>query len=407
MYFTAGNAIGRVDPKTERFEFFHVPPDLKGGVGQDLDVAPDGAIWATTGRGAFRLDPVTRAWKHFRSVNVFDGGTYGVAADADSNGWWTQFNVSRLGKGDVSTGRTLEVVLQPPWLKHQEDTRTPEDKRFYESIGAEANGGINMVPEAMAPRRMGADKNGQYVYVANFNGENVVRVHIRTLETTYFKMPIQTHPYRVVVDKHHNAWASSMGDDWLMRLDAKTEQWSLYQLPILNCDTRYVVSDHVRDEIWVPCGRTSSVVRMQFRTPAQMSENRSAALPILPPTAVAVQPASGPLPKADPADPTVTRSSYDMKLVVQPGPLTDDEVKGRNLFYGRCGICHTRPSGPWIDQMTMQSRGEATVRKKILEGSTLMPGQRYSLSPAQVDQLIAYLKVRTAAEKPQTPIGWW
>jgi mono/diheme cytochrome c family protein len=258
----------------------------------------------------------------------------------------------------------------------------------------------------MAPRRMGADKDGPYVYIANFNGANVARIDSRTLETKYFKMPIQSRPYRIIVDATHNAWVNSVGDDWLMRLDAKTEEWSLYQLPVLNCDSRDVVSDNHRNEIWVPCGRTSSAVRMQFRTAGRLRADRTGALPVLERSSTLV-PEAGPLQKADPADPTVVRRSYDMKLVVQSGTLTEEQKRGRDLFAGRCGICHTRPSGPWIDQITVQSKGEDAVRKHIREGSRAMPAQQYSLNARQIDELVAYLKVRTAADKPKTPLGWW
>lgn len=410
IYFTAGNALGRVDPETDTFEFFTPPPDMAGILAQDLDIAPDGAVWATTRGGAFRFDPAGRTWRCYGSVNPFDGATYGVAADVDGNGWWTQFNANRLGKADPRTGEVFEVLLRPPWLLDREDTRTAADAAFYRSIGALAeggDGGINMIPGAMAPRRMGADRHGELVYVANFNGESIARVDTRTLATKFYRLPIESHPYRVAVDRHGNAWVSMMGDDWLLRLDARTEAWSRYQLPVLNCDNRYVVSDHARDEIWIPCARTSQAIRMQFRTPEQVRAHREDALQPLPPAASSPPRPAGVLPRAAPADPTVTRGAYDMRRVVQPPDLTADERAGRKLFYGRCSMCHTRPSGPWIDQTTVRSRGRAFVRDKVAWGSAEMPGQQYSLSPRQIDQVVAYLETRTPAERPTSEPGWW
>ena len=198
-----------------------------------------------------------------------------------------------------------------------------------------------------------------------------------------------------------------MGDDWLLKLDAETEQWSMYLLPVLNCDNRYVVSDHVRDEIWIPCARTSQAVRMQFRTVAQVQALKQGPVPPLPRVSEAEVRSAGPLPKAVPTDPTVVRGVYDMPTVVQPANLTADQLKGRKLFYGRCSICHTRPSGPWIDETTVQSKSEAFVREKIAKGSPLMPGQQYALRPEQIDQITTYLKTRTVAERPKTLRGWW
>ena len=410
IYFTAGNGLGRVDPETDTFEFFTPPPDMAGILAQDLDIAPDGAVWATTRGGAFRFEPAGRTWRRYRSVNPFDGATYGVAADVDGNGWWTQFNANRLGKADPRTGEVFEVLLRPPWLLDREDTRTPADAAFYRSIGALAeggDGGINMIPGAMAPRRMGADRHGELVYVANFNGESIARIDTRTLATKFYRLPIESHPYRVAVDRHRDAWVSMMGDDWLLRLDGRTEDWSLYQLPVLNCDNRYVVSDHARDEIWIPCARTSQAVRMQFRTPEQVRAHRDDPLPPLPRAASSTPRPAGVLPRAAPADPTVTRGVYDMRTVVQPPDLTADERAGRKLFYGRCSMCHTRPSGPWIDQTTVRSKGRTFVRDKIARGSADMPGQQHSLSPRQIDQVVAYLETRTPAERPAGEPGWW
>ena len=103
----------------------------------------------------------------------------------------------------------------------------------------------------------------------------------------------------------------------------------------------------------------------------------------------------------------MTRGVYDMRTVVQPGGLTADQLEGRRLFHGRCAICHTRPAGPWIDGTTVREHGEAFVLEKIALGSPDMPGQQYALQPAQIAQIVEYLKTRTAADKPRTIPGWW
>ena len=36
-----------------------------------------------------------------------------------------------------------------------------------------------------------------------------------------------------------------------------------------------------------------------------------------------------------------------------------------------------------------------------------MPGQQHSLSPRQIDQVVAYLETRTPAERPTGEPGWW
>jgi mono/diheme cytochrome c family protein len=79
--------------------------------------------------------------------------------------------------------------------------------------------------------------------------------------------------------------------------------------------------------------------------------------------------------------------------------LSATEHAGEKLFLQRCSLCHLgsaptyRPYGPPLDGV-VTSKGEDRVRKVILEGSSPgMPGWRYSLEPAQVDLIIAYIKM--------------
>jgi len=293
-------------------------------------------------------------------------------------------------------------------MQHTQTTATAQDRQFYESIGALTWGEINMVPGAQAPRRMGSDKNGDVVWIANFQGENLARINTRTLDTKYYRLPIRSHPYRVTPDNDHNAWTSMMGDDWLLKLKPDTEEWTMYQLPVLNCDSRYLWIDHARNEIWVPCGRTSQAVRMQFRTSAQLQALADGAMPRTPVVpAPSLEPTTQPVTQPPLLEPAVTRGVYDMRTVVRPGPLNESELVGRKLFYGRCSMCHVRPNGPWVDQTTVQRMGEDLVLKTIARGSERMPGQQYSLKPAQMQHIVNYLKTLTPNQKPTSLPGWW
>ena len=101
--------------------------------------------------------------------------------------------------------------------------------------------------------------------------------------------------------------------------------------------------------------------------------------------------------------PTVVRTVYDMRTFIAPLPLNETETKGRGLFAQRCANCHggtaQRP-GPSLSQQTVQRLGDAAIREKAAKGSQMMPGFGFTLEPAQVDQIIAFLK--TAAPRGQT-----
>ncbi len=99
--------------------------------------------------------------------------------------------------------------------------------------------------------------------------------------------------------------------------------------------------------------------------------------------------------------PTVVREDYDMRTFMVPLPLTEVEMKGRSLFAQRCANCHlgtAQNPGPLLSQQTVEKRGEAFIREKIMKGTpTIMPGFEYSLEPAQIDQIIAFLKTMAVA----------
>jgi mono/diheme cytochrome c family protein len=110
--------------------------------------------------------------------------------------------------------------------------------------------------------------------------------------------------------------------------------------------------------------------------------------------------------------PQVTRTDYDLREAVKPASLSESEIEGRRLWVQRCALCHDplgqptypRSLGPWVDRETIKARGEDRIRQQINVGSRRMPGWRYTLEPAQVDQLMAYLKVVTPDQKPK-PTG--
>ena len=105
--------------------------------------------------------------------------------------------------------------------------------------------------------------------------------------------------------------------------------------------------------------------------------------------------------------PSVERTVYDMRKLAMRSALSDAELTGRRLFTQRCAICHdpvgqplNRTPGPWLDQRTVAPGAEAGARQMIETGSPRMPGFQYALRPAQVDQIVAFLKMVTPDQQP-------
>ncbi|MBI3049428.1 MAG: cytochrome c [Acidobacteria bacterium] len=77
------------------------------------------------------------------------------------------------------------------------------------------------------------------------------------------------------------------------------------------------------------------------------------------------------------------------------------EFRGEGLFFQRCAICHVgdwrkegqlKPYGPQLTGVLKDASREAAVRTFIRSGSLNMPGFQHTFTPAQFDDLIAYLK---------------
>jgi streptogramin lyase len=262
IWFDGGDGtLGRLDPKTEAFKMFTPPLNMGGGQLTTIDVDARGKIWGATEGGANRFDPETETWRHFPSLTYARNFVYGTAGDAEGNGWWTQYTADKVVKADPKTGKTYEVVMRPPWLDKEEVT-TAADREWFTSMGVMTWGNINTVPHGQQPRRLGADKRGEFVWVPNNAGNNLARINIRTLETKYY--PVQGNPYFVTVDKDSNVWTNLFADAKVAKFNPRTERWTYYTLPS-RCESRNISVDDLRGDVWVPCANTSRVIRLQFR----------------------------------------------------------------------------------------------------------------------------------------------
>jgi streptogramin lyase len=272
IWFDGGDGtLGRLDPRTEAFEMFTPPLNMGGGQLTTVDVDALGKIWGATTGGANRFDPTTKTWMHFTSVSFARNFVYGTAGDAEGNGWWTQYTSDRVVKADPKTGKTYEVVMRPRWLDEADDVMTPADREWYKSMGAMTWGNINTIPYGQQPRRLGADKRGDSVWVPNNAASNLAKINIHTLETKYY--PVEGNPYFVTVDKDSNVWTNLFIDAKVGKFNPRTEQWTYYTLPS-RCESRNISVDDIRGDVWVPCANTSRVIRLRFRTAEQIQALR-------------------------------------------------------------------------------------------------------------------------------------
>ena len=265
-------SLGRIDPKTDELTIF-TPPEGLSGVGGHLNVDGKGKIWTSTRTGALRFDPETEQFTEFWSETPTSGGgaTYGVAGDADGNGWWAIITADKLGVSDLATGGAREVSLSP--RTEIAELMTPADRRFYQEAlgdlsGFNANVGLLW---AQAPRRLGGDPTGRVIWAANFWGQSLAEIDIRTHEATIHPVPIPfAGPYHVDVDSDHVAWVAFRSGDRIGQFDPRTQEWTTYLLPTLGAEPRFITVDRPMGEVWVTYSRTGKLARLQIRSEPEL-----------------------------------------------------------------------------------------------------------------------------------------
>ena len=260
-------SLARLDPTTGKLDMY-TPPKGMSGVGGAIDVDGKGKIWASTRGGGIRFDPDTGKFTDFKSLQFVTadgiGTTYGVAADSLGNGYWAEMSLDIVGRADFATGKVTEIKM-PPRSERMEIV-TEEDRKVYSMSGSDWN---SAVPWAQGPRRLGGDRTGNAVWVANWWGENLAKIDIRTSKVTQYPVPSKdSGPYAVVVDKNHVVWVNMMNNDSVGRFDPATEKWTEYMLPTHGAETRHIaINDRVSPtEVVVPYWRSSKAARLQFRT---------------------------------------------------------------------------------------------------------------------------------------------
>jgi len=263
-----GGSLGfaRIDPATGKIESFKAPGSMHGGVGNFVDVDGKGKLWAVTSGGAIHFDPATNKFTEFVSPSADSPrfSTYGLAGDADGNGWWADITQDRLGHGDVATGKSSEVLFPP--RAEIAALATDEDRKFSNRKDDLWPISINTAPlGGRSPRRIAADHTGRYVWAADFYGQDVAAVDIRTLKVTFYDLPVPyASAYDLRVGRNHEVWVTLRNADRVGKLDPETKKWTVYQLPTLGTECRNISVDQYTGDVWVASWRTSKVIRLHF-----------------------------------------------------------------------------------------------------------------------------------------------
>jgi streptogramin lyase len=233
--------LGKLDPKTGKITVYQTPADMTPiGGAVTMDVDGQGKIWASAPEGAVRFDPVTETFTAYRSVTSKSPkgtvATYGAAGDRDGNGWWAQMAIDTIGHADGKTGEVSEIRL-PPVAGELE--RFAEDRAFYESFG---DAGFSVpIPWSVGPRRMGTDKNADVLWVGNSWDASLTRIDTKTKQTRIIQLPSPAlQAYHITVDSKHNAWGNLWTADQLFKYDPAASRFTLFDLPVHGTEARHI-----------------------------------------------------------------------------------------------------------------------------------------------------------------------
>ncbi len=246
-----------------------------------VDVDGKGKIWVSAPDGALRFDPAPQQFTEFKSPDFKTphgtGITYGMAADRDGNGWWAQMALDIVDTSDLSSGKGVAIAIPP--LAAEKASITAEEKTLYDNFTQlDFN---TPLPWGEGPRRLGADKHGDVLWVCDFWGGNLARIDTHTRRVTLVPIPngAVQYPYHAAIDRHHDVWVNMMNSDQVMKYDPKSGRFVFFDLPTLGTEARYV-SLLERDggtEVVIPEFRPMKIAVMTFRSEKELADAREKA----------------------------------------------------------------------------------------------------------------------------------
>ena len=114
----------------------------------------------------------------------------------------------------------------------------------------------------------------------------------------------------------------------------------------------------------------------------------------------------------------MSRRAWTISLALVLWPLAaaaqpangDQTMLGMRLFNQSCRVCHTKPQlvspqyAPVLSMRTLGGKGDV-MRDTIANGTPHMPGFKYHFKPAEIDAIVAYLKILSPPAEAPKPVN--
>jgi streptogramin lyase len=236
-------AVARFDKKTEQIRVWSVPKDWQTDATQQGFVTPtssdvDGKIWVKNSDRAqiLRLDPKTGQWENLGSFTDPETGkiitTYGMPVDRQNNLYLLDSSSNAIGIVDAKTGKLAGAYH-------------------------------GLIPTSR-PRRGAVDEQGRLWY-AEYAGNAIGMFDPATRTIKEWRVPTPwSQPYDVILDKNGEAWAGSMLNDRVTRLNHNTGQFVEYLLP-RESNIRRVFVDNSTSPVtfWTGSNHGGSIIKVE------------------------------------------------------------------------------------------------------------------------------------------------
>ena len=196
----------------------------------------DNKVWMTdtATRNLYRLDVTTGKWENLGVSKVADRqiSGYGLPTDKDNNVYMMEFGGNSIGRRDAKTG---EVKI---WSTPAQRTR---------------------------PRRGRLDDQGR-LWFAEYAANSIGMFDPATERMKEYRLPkAWGNPYDVVPTKGGaQVWTGSMSNDYVSRLDTKSEEITEYLLPrMTNVRRVFVDETGARPVLWIGNNLGAAIIKVE------------------------------------------------------------------------------------------------------------------------------------------------
>jgi len=238
MMYQAG--LTKFDPKTRQATAYPVPKEWQSASTQESMVAPmsshvNGKVWTNNQEthSLYRLDVKTGKYEDMgepKDKNGVSINGYGMPVDKDNNVYLLEFGNTRVGKFDANAKQL--TVYPTPSLRSR-------------------------------PRRGKVDEEGR-VWFAEYAANAIGVFDPKTGGMTEYRLPTPwSNPYDATYAKGE-AWAGSMSNDQVARLDVATGEFVEYLLPRSTNIRRVFLDDRgAKPVLWIGSNHGGSVIKVE------------------------------------------------------------------------------------------------------------------------------------------------